>query len=72
MLFAGITPDQAKYDKMSNALGFLDKFLEGQNYVAGKNLTLADLSLAVNISNFKVRSWFHVNWFIKILIKLVN
>jgi glutathione S-transferase len=54
MIFAGVTPEQAKYDKINNALAFLDKFLEGENYVAGKTLTLADLTLVVTISNFKI------------------
>jgi len=57
VIFTGVTPEQAKYDKMCNALAFLDKFLEGENYVAGKTLTLADLSLAVTVSNFKVGNW---------------
>jgi len=51
--FAGIAPDQAKNDKINNALSFLDKFLEGEKYAAGKTLTLADLALVVTISNFK-------------------
>jgi len=54
LIFTGITPDQARYDKMNSALCFFDKFLEGENYAAGKTLTLADLTLAVTISNFKV------------------
>jgi len=54
MVFAGVTPEQAKYDKMNNALSFLDKFLEGENYVAGKTLTVADLTLVVTVSNFKL------------------
>ncbi|XP_029156859.1 glutathione S-transferase 1-1-like [Nylanderia fulva] len=50
--FANITPNQAKYDKINEALTFLDKFLEGENYVAGKTLTLADLALVITVSNF--------------------
>jgi glutathione S-transferase len=53
-LFAGVAPDQTKYDKINNAMSFLDKFLEGEKYAAGKTLTLADLTLVVTISNFKV------------------
>ncbi|KMQ89185.1 glutathione s-transferase 1-1 [Lasius niger] len=52
--FAGITPDKSKFDNINNALSFLDKFLEGENYAAGKTLTLADLTLVVTISNFKL------------------
>ncbi|XP_011691911.1 PREDICTED: glutathione S-transferase 1, isoform C-like isoform X1 [Wasmannia auropunctata] len=54
LVFSGVTPEQAKFDKINNALSFLDKFLEGENYVAGKTLTLADLTLVVTISNFKL------------------
>jgi glutathione S-transferase len=61
LIFTGVTPEQAKYDKMCNALAFLDKFLEGENYVAGKTLTLADLSLAVTVSNYKVGNWSLLN-----------
>lgn len=60
LIFSGVTPDQAKYDKICNALAFLDKFLEGENYVAGKTLTLADLALTVTVNNLKVGNWFHV------------
>ncbi|KAG5333822.1 GST1C transferase, partial [Acromyrmex heyeri] len=54
LIITGVTPEQAKYDKMNDALSFLDKFLEGENYVAGKTLTLADLALAVTISNYQI------------------
>ncbi|XP_071653766.1 glutathione S-transferase 1-like isoform X1 [Temnothorax longispinosus] len=54
LVFSGVTPEQAKYDKVNNALAFLDKFLEGEDYAAGKTLTLADLSLVVTIANFKL------------------
>ncbi|XP_072758721.1 glutathione S-transferase 1-1-like isoform X1 [Anoplolepis gracilipes] len=55
--FTGVVPDQAKYDKMNSALSFLDKFLEGENYVAGKTLTLADIALVVTVSNFKIMDY---------------
>jgi len=55
-MLAGATPQKATYDKMNEALTFLDKFLEGENYAAGKTLTLADLTLVVTVSNFKVQN----------------
>jgi len=64
LLFSGVTPDQAKFDKTNNALSFLDKFLEGENYAAGKTLTLADLALVVTVSNFKVGNWFFTQTYI--------
>ncbi|XP_018299697.1 glutathione S-transferase 1 [Mycetomoellerius zeteki] len=54
LVVTGVTPEQAKYDKMNDALSFLNKFLEGENYVAGKTLTLADLALVVTISNYQL------------------
>ncbi|KAG5317641.1 GSTT3 transferase, partial [Pseudoatta argentina] len=54
LVVTGVSPEQAKYDKMNDALSFLDKFLEEENYVAGKTLTLADLALAVTISNYLI------------------
>jgi len=55
-VFTGTAPDQAKYDKINAAFSFLDKFLEGENYAAGKTLTLADLTLVVTVGNFEVRN----------------
>ncbi|XP_025996377.1 glutathione S-transferase 1 [Solenopsis invicta] len=54
LLVNGVTPEQETYDQINNALSFLDKFLEGENYVAGKTLTLADLSIVVTIRNYKI------------------
>ncbi|KYM78581.1 Glutathione S-transferase 1, isoform D [Atta colombica] len=69
LVVTGVTPEQAKYDKMNDVLSFLDKFLEGENYVAGKTLTLADLALVVTISNYQVENSKYSNilrWFAKI------
>ncbi|XP_066581968.1 uncharacterized protein [Prorops nasuta] len=54
IFFAGAPKDQAKYEKAANAVGFLDKFLEGENYVAGKNLTIADLVLVATVSTYEL------------------
>ncbi|EFN65388.1 Glutathione S-transferase 1-1 [Camponotus floridanus] len=56
-IFTGNAPDQAKYDKINAAFSFLDKFLEGENYAAGKTLTLADLALVVTVSNFEIMNY---------------
>ncbi|XP_011498164.1 PREDICTED: uncharacterized protein LOC105362421 [Ceratosolen solmsi marchali] len=53
-LFAGAPEDPEKVSKIHEALEYLEKFLENQNYTAGDNLTLADLVLAVSVSNFEV------------------
>ncbi|XP_063371562.1 glutathione S-transferase 1-1-like [Cydia fagiglandana] len=52
-LFGGAPADQGKLQKIEEALKFLDTFLEGQKYVAGPNLTLADLSLIASVSSFE-------------------
>ncbi|XP_063545142.1 glutathione S-transferase 1-1-like [Cydia strobilella] len=52
-IFGGAPADQGKLQKIEEALKFLDTFLEGQKYVAGPNLTLADLSLIASVSSFE-------------------
>lgn len=52
-VFAGAPADQDKKSKIEEALVLLDKFLEGQTYLAGRNLTLADLSVVASISTFE-------------------
>ncbi|KAK2588572.1 hypothetical protein KPH14_006346 [Odynerus spinipes] len=50
----GAPRDETKFEKIGTAIGFLEKFLENQNYVAGKNMTIADLTIAATISQFEV------------------
>ncbi|KAH8359535.1 hypothetical protein KR093_007382, partial [Drosophila rubida] len=40
--------------KLEDALNFLNTFLEGQQYVAGDSLTVADIVILANISSLKV------------------
>lgn len=44
--------DPEKLKKLEEALGFLNTFLEGQTYVAGNNLTIADISILATVSTF--------------------
>lgn len=53
-MFAGAPADPAKLEKVTAALGYLDKFLDGQTYVAGKNMTIADLSLIASVTTAEV------------------
>lgn len=53
-MFAGASYDPEKLTKCQEAFKFLDTFLEGQEYAAGSNLTLADLSLVATVSSFDV------------------
>ncbi|XP_017076858.2 LOW QUALITY PROTEIN: uncharacterized protein LOC108111784 [Drosophila eugracilis] len=40
--------------RIETAFGFLDTFLEGHEYVAGDNLTVADIAILANVSTFDV------------------
>nr|ABV82355.1 IP20147p [Drosophila melanogaster] len=40
--------------RIETAFGFLDTFLEGQEYVAGDQLTVADIAILSTVSTFEV------------------
>jgi glutathione S-transferase len=42
---------------LDEALGFLDVFLDGSNFAAGKDLTVADCSLVASISSIVAVGW---------------
>ncbi|EDW67853.2 glutathione S-transferase 1-1 [Drosophila virilis] len=44
--------DPEDFKKIETAFGFLNTFLEGQLYVAGHNLTIADIAILANVSSF--------------------
>ncbi|KAL5283275.1 GstD1.2 family protein [Megaselia abdita] len=44
--------DPEKLKKLEEGICFLNKFLESRTYVAGENLTIADLSIFATISTF--------------------
>jgi len=46
--------DPEKFKKVQDAFGFLESFLEGQTYVAGDHLTIADLAILASVSTFEV------------------
>ncbi|KAI8420633.1 hypothetical protein MSG28_007877 [Choristoneura fumiferana] len=61
--------DEAKLKKVEEALGFVETFLEGRQYIAGDNLTLADYSIAASVISFnsvgidafktpRIKAWF--------------
>ncbi|CAH2040854.1 unnamed protein product, partial [Iphiclides podalirius] len=52
-VFAGVPADKDKRAKVEDALVILNTFLEGQKYVAGAGLTIADLSLVASVSSFE-------------------
>lgn len=53
-IFLGGSDDVEKLKKVEDALGFLDTFLDKQNYVAGHHLTIADISLIATVSTVEV------------------
>ncbi|KAH8388420.1 hypothetical protein KR093_005984, partial [Drosophila rubida] len=46
--------DPEAYKKIQDAFGFLNTFLEGQEYMAGSQLTIADISLLATVSTFTI------------------
>lgn len=54
VIFGGASYDPAKLSKIEEAFKFLDTFLEGQEFAAGNELTLADLTLVSTVSTFDV------------------
>lgn len=42
------------YKVLEGAFDVLNKFLDGQDYAAGRNLTIADLALAATVSTAEV------------------
>ncbi|XP_026675010.1 glutathione S-transferase 1-like [Ceratina calcarata] len=57
IVFSKAPKDETKYKAIGEALGFLEKFLEGQNYVAGNNMTLADLSVVATLSTLEAMDY---------------
>ncbi|KAL4707290.1 hypothetical protein ACJJTC_019828 [Scirpophaga incertulas] len=50
MIFAGEAMDDEKAAKLNEAIGWLDTMLEGKAFVAGNNLTVADISIVVTFT----------------------
>lgn len=49
--------DPEKLKKMEEGLGFLNTFLEGETYVAGNEMTIADLSILATISTYELAGY---------------
>lgn len=54
MLFQGAEYNEKKAEKLDEALGWLNTFLDSRPFVAGENLTIADISIIVTITNLEV------------------
>nr|WOA06340.1 glutathione S-transferase delta 1-1 [Aedes albopictus]WOA06341.1 glutathione S-transferase delta 1-1 [Aedes albopictus] len=53
-IFAKQPANPDNFKKMEEAVGFLNTFLEGHQYAAGDDLTIADLSLAASAATYEV------------------
>ncbi|XP_055551692.1 glutathione S-transferase 1 isoform X1 [Wyeomyia smithii] len=57
-IFEGVPANAENYKKIGEALGFLDIFLNNQNFIAGgDSLTLADLSVLASLTTFEVAGY---------------
>nr|XP_029724733.1 glutathione S-transferase 1-like [Aedes albopictus] len=54
-IFAKQPANPDNFKKMEEAVGFLNTFLEGHQYAAGDDLTIADLSLAASAATYEGR-----------------
>lgn len=50
----GKPADPEAFKKVESAFGYLNTFLEGQEYVAGDHLTIADIAILASVSTFVV------------------
>ncbi|XP_056643878.1 uncharacterized protein LOC130449858 [Diorhabda sublineata] len=57
VIFRGASIDPAKYEKIGKAFEFLDTFIGNNDFAAGDNLTLADLSLVSTVSSFDIMDY---------------
>jgi glutathione S-transferase len=55
LLRDGKRPDEDVITKLEEALQFLDKFLEEQNWVAGSSISIADYAVAADMVVADVR-----------------
>jgi glutathione S-transferase len=46
----GLAPDPGTVTQVHEALELLNKFLEGQDWLAGSNVTIADFAVLVTVS----------------------
>ncbi|KAH8382068.1 hypothetical protein KR009_001654 [Drosophila setifemur] len=53
VFFTGQDGTEEDYKRVENTIGFLNTFLEGHDYVAGDQLTIADFSILASVTNFE-------------------
>lgn len=52
-VFMGAPLDETKKARLAEALGWLDDILKGRTWLADENFTVADLSIAVTVSQIE-------------------
>ncbi|KAJ4433657.1 hypothetical protein ANN_15967 [Periplaneta americana] len=57
IIYEGKSPDPANVAAFGQPLEFLEKFLEGNEWVAGNDITIADYSLGVTVSHLEVHTY---------------
>ena len=56
VMFGTGKPDQDKFDKLKEVLGWVDSFVAGDKFCAGtSHITVADIAFLSTFSTFKVR-----------------
>lgn len=53
----GKPADPEAFKKVENAFNFLNTFLEGQEYVAGNKVTIADIAILATVSTFDIANF---------------
>lgn len=54
ILIFGQEFDEEKNEKLKEAIGWLNTMLEGKAFVAGENMTIADISIIITFSSLQV------------------
>lgn len=58
LYFGGTKIVQKQRDDIRKVLNNLNSFLDGREYFAGKNLTIADISILPTVTSFAVSAFF--------------
>lgn len=53
VLFENATPNPANLESLQEGLGWLNSYLEGQSYVTGSDVTIADHALLATASSIE-------------------
>ncbi|XP_046639976.1 glutathione S-transferase 1-1-like [Daphnia pulicaria] len=57
ILYMGSSGDPQKANQLKSSLDYLDQYLEIEEYVAGDNLTIADLALLATVTHLEGVEW---------------